>query len=315
VTNHHPNAPAPREPARGETAPELGATDPGQREAAPARVETGLGWGEAAPARVDTGPGWGEAAPARVETGPGWGEAAFARGETGPGRERRRGRQAEAERNDRLVLDAARQVFAEQGPDAPVSAVAQRAGVGMGSLYRRYGSKADLLRHLCLLAMRQTIEAAEDGLAESDPWAGLVGYVRACVGFGSGSLGALAGTIESTPEMWQTSKRSRELLGALLTRAQQAGAVRPDLTVLDVAWLIELFGRHGPTWPAPPAPSSPAPASAASVEASGGAVKNRLLAIALAGLRPAPADPLPGPAPTPDLYEQRWSTRTTPPGP
>jgi AcrR family transcriptional regulator len=235
------------------------------------------------------------------------------------------------------VLDAAREVFAEQGPDAPVSAVAQRAGVGMGSLYRRYGSKADLLRHLCLLAMRQTIEAAEDGLAEPDPWAGLAGCVRACVGFGSGSLGALAGTIESTPEMWQSSRRSRELLGALLTRAQQSGAVRPDLTVLDIAWLIELFGRHGPTWPAPPtaapssltpvpprpSPSSAAPASpgaaftesAAVDSASGSAVRDRLLAIALAGLRPAPADPLPGPAPTPDLYEQRWSTRTTPPGP
>jgi AcrR family transcriptional regulator len=223
------------------------------------------------------------------------------------------------------VLDAAREVFAEQGPDAPVSAVAQRAGVGMGSLYRRYGSKADLLRHLCLLAMRQTIEAAEDGLAEPDPWAGLAGYLRACVGFGSGSLGALAGTIESTPEMWQASRRSRELLGALLTRAQQSGAVRPDLTVLDIAWLIELFGRHGPTWPAPhnPVPANPMPASSSSAltasateaGASGSAVKDRLLAIALAGLRPAPADPLPGPAPTPDLYEQRWSTRTTPPGP
>jgi AcrR family transcriptional regulator len=241
-----------------------------------------------------------------------------AQGGAGPGRERRRGRQAEAERNDRRVLDAAREVFAEQGPDAPVSAVAQRAGVGMGSLYRRYGSKADLLRHLCLLAMRQTIEAAEDGLAESDPWAGLAGYVRACVGFGSGSLGALAGTIESTPEMWQTSRRSRELLGALLTRAQQSGAVRPDLTVLDIAWLIELFGRHGPTWPEPPTPAPISPArtaSTAAAGASGSAVRDRLLAIALAGLRPAPADPLPGPAPTSDLYEQRWSTRTTPPGP
>jgi AcrR family transcriptional regulator len=223
--------------------------------------------------------------------------------EPAPGRERRRGRQAEAERNDRRVLDAAREVFAEQGPDAPVSAVAQRAGVGMGSLYRRYGSKADLLRHLCLLAMRQTIEAAETGLAEPDPWDGLAGYVRTCVGFGSGSLGALAGTIESTPEMWQTSRRSRELLDALLTRAQQAGAARPDVTALDIAWLIELFGRHGPTWPGDGSTSS------------SGAIKNRLLAIALAGLRPAPADPLPNPPPTPHLYENRWSTQHPAPPP
>src|SRR5215475_11234500 len=92
-----------------------------------------------------------------------------------------RGRQAEAERNDRLVLDAARAVVARDGPDAPVAAIADLAGVGMGSLYRRYGSKADLLRHLCALAMQDTIRAAERALADRDPWSGLAGYIGECV--------------------------------------------------------------------------------------------------------------------------------------
>ena len=65
------------------------------------------------------------------------------------------GRQAEARRNDRAVLDAARDVFSAQGADAPVSAVAERAGVGVGTLYRRYGSKTELLQRMCVLAMEQ----------------------------------------------------------------------------------------------------------------------------------------------------------------
>src|SRR5580700_9164196 len=65
------------------------------------------------------------------------------------------GRQADARRNDRAVLDAARDVFAAQGAGAPISAVAERAGVGMGTLYRRYGSKTELLQRMCVLAMEQ----------------------------------------------------------------------------------------------------------------------------------------------------------------
>src|SRR5215471_7372487 len=89
----------------------------------------------------------------------------------------RRGRQAEARRNDLAVLDAARDVFTVHGADAPISAVAERAGVGMGTLYRRYGSKTELLQRLCVLAMEQALDAAGEALAASDPWAGLSGYI------------------------------------------------------------------------------------------------------------------------------------------
>ena len=203
---------------------------------------------------------------------------------------RRRGRQAEAERNDRLVLEAAREVFATRGGDAQVSAVAELAGVGMGSLYRRYGSKTELLQHLCMLAMEQSIEAAEAALARDDAWSGLAGYVRACVAFGSGALAPLAGTIETTPRMWEASKRGRKLLDQLVARAHREGALRPDVTSLDVAWLIELFGRHGP--------------ARAGAEDAG--VRQRLLAIALDELRAPGADPLPGPPPSARHYEARW---------
>jgi AcrR family transcriptional regulator len=206
----------------------------------------------------------------------------------------RRGRQAEAERNDRLVLNAARAVVARYGPDASVAAIADLAGVGIGSLYRRYGSKADLLRQLCTLAMQDTILAAEDGLAEADPWTGLAGYIQACVAQRTGSLGALAGSIETTPEMWAISQRSRALLDKLVKRASRAGVLRPDVTALDIAWLIEALGRSGPAEPSPPDEI----------------IKRRLTAIAIDGLRGdaagEPPSALAGPSPTARHYEQRW---------
>jgi AcrR family transcriptional regulator len=208
----------------------------------------------------------------------------------------RRGRQAEAERNNRRVLEAARTVVARYGADAPVSAIAEQAGVGMGSLYRRYGSKADLLRQLCTLAMDSTIQAAERALAEPDPWAGLSGYVTECVAQGTGTLGALAGSIDTTPEMWAISKRSRALLERVVTRARRAGTLRPDVTALDVAWLIETLGRTGPADPA----------------SEDAAIRQRLTMIAIDGLRAPARSRLPGPRPTSRHYERRWE-RAAPP--
>jgi AcrR family transcriptional regulator len=202
-----------------------------------------------------------------------------------------RGRQAEAERNDRLVLAAARAVVARYGASAPVSAIAEQAGVGMGSLYRRYGSKDDLLRHLCRLAMQDTISAAEHALTEPDAWAGLAGYVRECVAQRTGTLGALAGSIETTRDMWALSRRSRDLLEQLVDLAHRQGSLRSDATALDVAWLIEALGRF---WPTDPAPED--------VD-----ISDRLIAIALGGLRARPGVPdLPGAPPTARHFERRW---------
>ncbi|GAA0971836.1 helix-turn-helix domain-containing protein [Acrocarpospora macrocephala] len=204
----------------------------------------------------------------------------------------RRGRQAEAERNDRRVLDAAREVFAAHGADATVAEIAARAGVGMGSLYRRYGSKSDLLRQLCTQAMEESIQAAEAALAAPDAWTGLSDYVRACVARGSGALAPLAGSLETTPEMWETSRRGRRLLEHVVARAHSEGVLRSGVTALDVAWLVEFFGRRGPAAPG----------------TEDEAIRRRLLAISLDGLRNRDAGPLPGPAPSAQHYERRWQT-------
>jgi AcrR family transcriptional regulator len=199
----------------------------------------------------------------------------------------RKGRQAEARHNDQAVLDAARLVFAVHGPDAAVSAVAARAGVGIGGLYRRYASKDELLQRLCRDSMAQQIAAAEAALAgDEESWDALAGFIRACVSFRAGALSVIAGTIPVTEEMIADAQRAHELLELLVTRARQAGALRPDVESVDLNQLIELFSRRRP-------------------DDEGG--YQRLLVIALDGLRAPGTEPLPGAAVTWELYARRWS--------
>jgi len=184
------------------------------------------------------------------------------------------------------VLDAARLVFAVHGPDAPVSAVAAEAGVGMGSLYRRYASKDELLRHLCQASMEQQVTIAERALASGgEPWDALSGFIRTCVAARVGAFASVAGTIPVTAGMRATAQRAHELLERLVSRAREAGAVRRDIGSVDIHQFIELFSRRVP----------------------GDAGCQRLLAIGLDGLRCPPAEPLPGSPASWNSYARRWA--------
>jgi len=211
------------------------------------------------------------------------------------------GRQVEARRNDLVVLEAARDVFSALGADAPIAAVADRAGVGIGTLYRRYGSKTELLQRLCVLAMEQALQAADDALAAADPWTGLTGYIRACVDLRSGALAALGGQIETTTQMRAVARRSMVRQAEVVARAHRDASLRPDVTALDVTWLIEQFSRR------PPDPVD------ADEERN---VRARLVAIALDGLRtqdgprPHTRQTLPGRPPSRAVYVRRWSSRS-----
>ena len=213
------------------------------------------------------------------------------------------GRQAEARRNDLVVLEAARDVFTAHGAAAPISAVAERAGVGMGTLYRRYGSKTELLQRLCVLAMDQALAAADDALAASDPWDGLAGYIRACVDLRSGALASLAGQIETTAEMRSTARRSMARTEEIVARAHRDGRLRADVAALDITWLIEQFSRRSLDLLDPAEERN---------------VRSRLVAIALDGLRAGPGlrtgpdrtgpdQALPGRPPSRSHYVNRWS--------
>jgi AcrR family transcriptional regulator len=150
------------------------------------------------------------------------------------------GRRAEAARNDERVLQAAREVLLA-APDAPLALVARRAGVGIGSLYRRYPSKDALVAQLCLdgvLHVEAQAQVAVDRAA-SYPWAAFVGFMTGALAEGAAPLIAgLAGTFTPNDELLAASERLQDAVRELLDRVQAAGAVRPDVTTEDIGLLF-----------------------------------------------------------------------------
>ncbi|GAA0620568.1 TetR/AcrR family transcriptional regulator [Kutzneria viridogrisea] len=191
-------------------------------------------------------------------------------------------RQAEARRNDTLVFDAARAVLAELGPDASMAAIARRAGVGVASLYRRYASKDELVQQLCIHAMEQLVELAQQAVEQpGDAWAAFTGFMRDCAEAGSGELLQLAGVFPATDEQLATSDRLAEVLEALLDRAIASGAMRAGITPGDLYLIFAQLRVRG----------------VGSAERSA-LLQRRYLELMLDGLRATGHQQPPGPAPS-----------------
>ncbi|GAA4851074.1 TetR/AcrR family transcriptional regulator [Luteimicrobium xylanilyticum] len=203
------------------------------------------------------------------------------------------GRRAQAARNDEAILDAARRVFVDD-PEAPVAAVAHAAGVGISALYRRYPGKEDLLARLCLDGLRRFVEVATSAEAVPDPWESFAAFVRGVVDADVHSLTVrLAGRFRPSAEHRALAAESGVLAGRILTRAQDAGVVRPDVTDEDLPMVYEQLTavRLGD-------PERTA------------ALRARYVELQLEGLRARPdASPLPGTAPTQDELGARWRYR------
>jgi AcrR family transcriptional regulator len=149
------------------------------------------------------------------------------------------GRRAQAARNDGAILAAARDVFLDD-PKAPVAAVAERAGVGMSALYRRYPGKEDLLRTLCHDGLRRFNAEAEAASEHLDGWEALESFLISVVDADVHSLTVhLAGTFTPTPEMRAEADRSGELVLDLVRRAYASGRLRTDLVAEDIGLLLE----------------------------------------------------------------------------
>lgn len=201
------------------------------------------------------------------------------------------GRRAEARRNDGLILAAAREVFVAD-PGAPISAVAERAGVGIGALYRRYPGKEDLLRRLSADGLEVYIAIVEDALAdEGDPWGAFAEFMRRIMNADTHSLTLrLAGTFTPTEELQRDSERAHELTVRLFERARDAGAIRPDVAVGDISLLLEQL---------------------AAVRVAGGErtrqLRHRYLALHLEAIHNLSGPPLPGPPPGWKEINRRWA--------
>lgn len=147
----------------------------------------------------------------------------------------------DAERNHQRVLDAARAVFGESGAEASMEEIAARAGVGVGTVYRRFASKDALIDELLRLALDDMLAAADQALARADG-RGLDDYLRA-IGRSFADHARYADLLISRPADPAASGRIRAAFGELTERAVAAGTVNPDITVADVMALV--WGLRG----------------------------------------------------------------------
>ncbi|MGW7616331.1 TetR/AcrR family transcriptional regulator [Streptomyces antimycoticus] len=208
-----------------------------------------------------------------------------------------RGRQREADRNDARLMQAAREVFAERGWDAPVSEIARRAGIGMGSLYRRYPSKELLAQRMRLAGMEQLVTQAHTALAEEpDAWAAFARFLHDALS-AQGSSGPLlpqvGGRLPATDEVVAAADRLRAVLDDLVGGAHRAGVLRADFTSADIPLLLEHLAARIPV-----------------TGERATALHLRYLDLVLAGLRPPAADQttiLPGPAPDWAELSELWN--------
>jgi AcrR family transcriptional regulator len=148
----------------------------------------------------------------------------------------RRGLRRDAQRNYERILDAARQVFGESGADACMEEIASRAGVGVGTVYRRFASKEALIDELLRLATHELVRDAEHALARTDGY-GLHELLRA-FGRSFAEHARYANLLLQRQPDARAASKLRQAIAELTSRAASAGTVNPGITGDDVITLI-----------------------------------------------------------------------------
>jgi AcrR family transcriptional regulator len=194
----------------------------------------------------------------------------------------------DAERNRQRILAAAAEVFTERGLDATLDEVARAAGVGIGTVYRRFPDKESLVCELFRDRIDALVTVAEQSCAATDPWLGLVTFLEFAATAMAGDLGLRQLMMFATYDRDQVCyarDRMRPVIARLVERAQASGDLRQDFQATDVKMIGFMLASIA-EYAAPAAPE----------------VWRRYLAILVDGLRPARdgVTELPVPAPTAD---------------
>lgn len=154
---------------------------------------------------------------------------------------------ADARRNREQILAAARDVFVEQGVDAPLDEIARRAGVGIATLYRRFSDRQVLVREVMLDNMARAMAALDRATEEHpDAWDALVAFMHHAV---SERVTVLVPALESNireeyrnkGEVWARRQEVFERVGQLVLVAKQEGRLREDIGAGDIGiWLVKV---------------------------------------------------------------------------
>jgi len=152
----------------------------------------------------------------------------------------------DAQANRVRIVAAARAAFAADGIEVPVEEIARRAGVGMGTLYRHFRAKEDLIDAVLEDAFAAFISAAEQALAEEDAWLGLRSFLERVFALhveNRGLKDIIATRAHGRARAEAMRRRMRPLLRSLIERAQEQGTLRDDFTAEDMPLLFWTGGR------------------------------------------------------------------------
>ncbi|MGX1675559.1 TetR/AcrR family transcriptional regulator [Streptomyces sp. NPDC055400] len=191
---------------------------------------------------------------------------------------------ADALRNRERIVEAARSAFAEKGLDVPWEDIADRAGVGIATLYRRFPTREELIVAVFEGKLREYAVAAEEALEHPDPWAGFCTYVERICGMQASDRGftdVITMALPASETAQEVRERAYRAAVELIRRAQESGGLREDFVPEDIFVLLM--------------------ANAGLVHATRGAAPHawrRLVAYMLEGFRADRTGPLPA-APTP----------------
>jgi AcrR family transcriptional regulator len=146
----------------------------------------------------------------------------------------------EADGKRERLLAAAERVFAERGLDAPMPAIARAAGAGVGSLYRQFASKEELVAALAGRRLAALERALDRALGEPDAWGALQAFLWQALGDDAAddvAARAIA-TASASEEVRQARERVQGRLEELVARAREQGELRADATRLDISLLF-----------------------------------------------------------------------------
>ncbi|MCA1217882.1 TetR/AcrR family transcriptional regulator [Streptomyces sp. 8L] len=181
----------------------------------------------------------------------------------------------DAERNRDAIVRAAQAVFAEQGGGVDVREIARRSGVGMGTLYRHFPTKGDLLTTVLEQEFISWIAAAEESAAAAtDPWQALTAFFEQALGQLARNRALVEGYADVSGPFPDCARRRAAVIEDLRLRCLAAGRLRPDVTTDDLILLSTSLSR--------------------TVQAADDAPWRRLLRISLDGLSSRNTEPLPG---------------------
>jgi AcrR family transcriptional regulator len=147
----------------------------------------------------------------------------------------------DAERNRQRILAAAAEVFNERGLDVSLDEIARHAGVGVGTVYRRFSTKEELVEALFMDRLGLVAAIADQALGALDPWSGLVSFMERMAEVMAGDLGLRQILMFATygrDLVAIARERNAPLVERLVERAQAAGQLRSDLRQTDIVFIV-----------------------------------------------------------------------------